>query len=145
LPRRLAGPPSRSANEFDDWWNKKRAIQRQNAAAAARNETISAPPRLVEQIRLDVENVTVVLREFCGSDYARMACNTARVPPSEWGRIDAMFQSVVLTDTKLVVHLCREFDERNTVLLDRCAQYLRARLPQLREFHGLHRDGLDIY
>ena len=59
--------------------------------------------------------------------------------------------SVLLVDRqgvvtgKLVLQLKKAFNERNTALLDRLARYLRARIPEVRSIHALHRDGEDIF
>ena len=50
-----------------------------------------------------------------------------------------------LGEAKLVLRLKRVFDERNTHLLERLALYLRAKIPQIKQVHALHRDGMDIY
>ena len=94
---------------------------------------------------LDRESVALVLTAFVRSEYARQVCNFRNVEPTEHGRIDGMFETVQLGDAKLVLRLKRVFDERNVHLLERLALYMRAKIPQIKQIHALHRDGMDIY
>tara|TARA_B100000795_G_scaffold71767_1_gene50524 strand:+ start:997 stop:1671 length:675 start_codon:yes stop_codon:yes gene_type:complete len=73
--------------------------------------------------------LAVVLSEFVQSDYARECCNYCNIMPLDYGQVEGMFESLQRTDTKLVVKLKRNFEQRNVQLLDKLAKHLRARLP----------------
>ena len=127
-------------SDFDLWWEQRRA---RNTLHNGQLE-----PRLTAQegpLPLDVESVGLVLSAFVRSEYARQVCNVRNLEPTEHGRVDGMFEKVQLGEAKLVLRLKRVFDERNTHLLERLALYLRAKIPQIKQVHALHRDGMDIY
>ena len=92
---------------------------------------MAPPPAAAAPDALDVNAVAHVLTEFCQSDYARQACQYCNIAPSEYGKIQGMFKSVRLDETRLVVKLHRSFEQRSAQLLDRLAKHLRARMPQL--------------
>ena len=128
------------ANEYDVWWQQRRErsiIHNPNQARV--------PSEAPGTLELNVDNVALVLSEFVRSDYARSVFNNARVDGTDYGRIGGMFESVRLANTTLVVKLKRVFEERNTALLERVSRYLRARIPTLKGFHAVHREGVDIF
>jgi hypothetical protein len=136
-PSQARSPPVH-ANEFDIWWEERRARNRKQEPT---------PSPTLEALQLDRDSVALVLTEFVRSDYARQTCNNCNVMDvMDYGQIDGMFESVRLVNTKIEVKLKRTFGERNEALLDRLAMYLRARIPQPRlQIHAMHRDGEDIY
>jgi len=73
----------------------------------------------------------LVLTEFVLSDYARSLCSYCNVQPTDYGQIDGMFESVRLSERKIIVQVKRPFMQRSTPLLDRLALYLGARIPEL--------------
>ena len=73
--------------------------------------------------------LAVVLSEFVQSDYARECRNYCNIMPLDYGQVEGMFESLQRIDTKLVVKLKRNFEQRNVQLLDKLAKHLRARLP----------------
>ena len=73
--------------------------------------------------------LAVVLSEFVQSDYARECCNYCNIMPLDYGQVEGMFESLQRIDTKLVVKLKRNFEQRNVQLLDKLAKHLRASLP----------------
>jgi len=75
------------------------------------------------------ELLAVVLSEFVQSDYARECCNYCNIMPLDYGQVEGMFESLQRIDTKLVVKLKRNFEQRNVQLLDKLAKHLRARMP----------------
>ena len=126
------------ANEYDDWWNERRA------RSTLQNGKLVNAPDPTETLQLERDNIVLVLSEFVRSDYARVLCNHCQVSPTDYGKINGMFEQVQLGDGKVVVRLKRVF-ETNEGLMDRCAKYLRARIPQVRTVELVHRDGRDIY
>mmetsp|Transcript_10638 Transcript_10638/g.25562 ORF Transcript_10638/g.25562 Transcript_10638/m.25562 type:complete len:169 (+) Transcript_10638:122-628(+) len=126
------------ANDFDVYWEKRRVRkvgekpQQPQATAAG-------------VLELNRDNVALVLTEFVQSTYARHVCNHHNVPPTDYGQIGGMFESVQIVKTTIVLQLKRAFDERNDALLERVTRYLRVKIPQISEIHVTHRDGLDIY
>ena len=73
--------------------------------------------------------LAVALSEFVQSDYARECCNYCNIMPLDYGQVDGMFESLQRVDTKLIVKLKRNFEQRNVQLLDKLAKHLRARMP----------------
>jgi hypothetical protein len=127
-------------SDFDLWWEQRRARNTlHNGQLEARPTAQDGP------LPFDVESVGLVLSAFVRSEYARQVCNVRNLEPTEHGRVDGMFEKVQLGEAKLVLRLKRVFGERNTHLLERLALYLRAKIPQIKQVHALHRDGMDIY
>jgi hypothetical protein len=127
-------------SDFDLWWEQRRARN------TLHNGQLEAGPTAQDgPLPFDVESVGLVLSAFVRSEYARQVCNVRNLEPTEHGRVDGMFEKVQLGEAKLVLRLKRVFDERNTHLLERLALYLRAKIPQIKQVHALHRDGMDIY
>ena len=148
---RAARSPTPLANEFDTWWDQRRA--RQIAAAAAAAAAANAAGQQAHQaapaearLGLDRDSVALVLSEFVQSDYATQVFNHAGVQSvTDYGTIPGMFETVRLIDAKVELKLKRAFEGSSLTLLDRCSRYMRARIPELREIHSVTRDGVDIW
>lgn len=146
---RVARSPTPLANEFDTWWDQRRARQIAAAAAAAANaagqQAQQAAPAEA-RLGLDRDSVALVLSEFVQSDYAMQVFKHAGVQSvTDYGTIPGMFEMVQLIDAKVELKLKRSFEGSSLTLLDRCSKYMRARIPELREIHSVTRDGRDIW
>ena len=84
---------------------------------------------------LDGPTITAVLSEFVSTDYCRTLCNHCNCPPTDYGQIWGVFESVRLDGVKLVVQLKPAFNAKSEVLLSKLAKHLRARLPQLKQLN----------
>ena len=131
------------ANEFDIWWEVRRKSNIVHDGKRAADTPAADAPAALQMGR---ESVTLVLNEFVKSDYARQVCNHRNVEPTDYGEIAGMFETVRLVDSSRVkVKLKRIFEERNEALLDRVSRYIKVRIPQIKEIHAVHRDGVDVY
>ena len=110
------------------------------AAQQGAQATEAEPPLL-----LDPAGVEQVLTEFVQSVYALTLFRNFKCEPTDYGQIAGMFEFVQLRQGGIVVKLKRTFGETNPGLLDRMANYLRARIPQLKTVTVIHREGQDIY
>lgn len=137
------------ANEFDTWWDQRRA--RQIAAAAAAAADAAGQPQShasaeAALLQLDRDSVALVLSEFVQSNYAMQLFSNAGVQSvTDYGTIPGMFETVRLIDTKVELKLKGSFEGSSLTLMDRCSRYMRARIPEVREIHLLSRDGLGIW
>lgn len=112
-----------------------------------RNRVGGAPgaqTHVLDALPLDVPSLTLVLEEFVESDYASQVCSCCNLQPTDYGAISGMFESVRLTDAKVVVKLKPTLNQVEG-LKDRLATYIRARMPEIVEIHAVLRDGVDIY
>lgn len=56
-----------------------------------------------------------------------------------------MFESVHVKDTTIMLTLKQAFLQQADSLLDRLSKYLRARIPEVKQVHWVHKDGRNIY
>ena len=135
-------PAAIHANVYDDWWEDRRSRN-----LVGRASQVPSPPALVlEPLPFDEEGVTQALAEFVNSEYALTVFRFRQCSPTDFGEVFGMFYSVELVgESKILLRLKQVFDERNTDLLERAARYLRARIPDVKQVTGVHRDGTDMY
>ena len=136
-------PAAIHANVYDDWWEDRRS---RNLVGRAQSQVPSPPALVLEPLPFDEEGVTQALAEFVNSEYALTVFRFRQCSPTDFGEVFGMFYSVELVgESKILLRLKQVFDERNTDLLERVARYLRARIPDVKQVTGVHRDGTDMY
>lgn len=89
-------------------------------------------------------SVAHVLITFVQSDYARTVFNYRSAAGTDYGRLGGMFDYVRLVDNRLELKVKQSFQNVQG-LFDRLSKYIRARIPQIKEIHEMHRDGMTIH
>jgi hypothetical protein len=131
-------PQRGTVNEFDLWWVESRRPNVRNG------EVIQSQGWRPEALPFDRASVTKIFTDFVQSDFAKQTSNICNINPTDYGRIEGMFEFVRLENPRLVLKLKKNFQGRAGVIFDRLAKYIHVRIPQVAEIHSLHKDGVNI-
>ena len=77
------------------------------------------------------DSVSKALAEFVQTDFVIQTAQYCQLNPAEYGKVSGVFEALRLVDTKLYIKLTIPFTQKSDALLDRLAEHLRARVPQL--------------